>query len=435
MDRMKSYKRWIAALALWALPLCATYSQSIEQDVREDISRAADIYHSYEYRPTEISAAPEGYTLFYVSHFGRHGSRFLEGEERYASPLATLRRADGKSLLTAEGERCLAIVEAMAENARSRWGELTQRGVREHRQIAQRMYMRMPEIFAAEGTEVRSRSTLVPRCIMSMAANNERLKELNPSLNILRDASGRWRDIFDDNRMAHRHVNAAAEKRAAEWRMRNLDPSRLMHLLFVQPGLLDRRAQVEFMQELYTLWADEQDVDWQGESLATILDREELIACWKCSNMRYYMPFGPSEYFVWRRHDARRAVQDLIERADAAIADPRPSADLRFIHDSGITSMMSLMGICELDYTTTDYATLHEHWAIYRITPMATNLQIMFYRSPASDEVLVKLLLCEREVSLPLESSDRCYRWSDVKAYLSGRIDDRKPFPRKAQAA
>ena len=117
--------------------------------------------------------------------------------------------------------------------------------------------------------------------------------------------------------------------------------------------------------------------------------------------MRYYMPFGPSEYFVWRRHDARRAVQDLIERADAAIADPRPSADLRFIHDSGITSMMSLMGICELDYTTTDYATLHEHWAIYRITPMATNLQIMFYRSPASDEVLVKLLLCEREVSLP----------------------------------
>ena len=57
---MKSYKRWIAALALWALPLCATYSQSIEQDVREDISRAADIYHAYEYRPTEISAAPEG---------------------------------------------------------------------------------------------------------------------------------------------------------------------------------------------------------------------------------------------------------------------------------------------------------------------------------------------------------------------------------------
>ncbi len=117
MDRMKSYKRWIAALALWALPLCATYSQSIEQDVREDISRAADIYHSYEYRPTEISAAPEGYTLFYVSHFGRHGSRFLEGEERYASPLATLRRADGKSLLTAEGERCLAIVEAMPVRA------------------------------------------------------------------------------------------------------------------------------------------------------------------------------------------------------------------------------------------------------------------------------------------------------------------------------
>lgn len=426
MNQTKFFNRCIAAIALWVLPLCVAHSQSIEQDVRRNLSRAADIYHSYEYRMTELSCAPEGYRLFYVSHFGRHGSRFLEGEERYASPLATLRRAADELLLTAEGERCLAIVESMAANAHSRWGELTQRGVREHRQIAERMYIRMPEIFAAEGTEVRSRSTLVPRCIMSMAANNERLKELNPSLNTLRDASRRWRDVFDDNRMAHRHVNAAAEVAAAEWRMLNLDPSRLMRLLFKKPEHLDRRAQVEFMQELYTLWADEQDVDWSGESLATILDEEELVACWKCSNMRYYMPFGPSEYFAWRRHDSRRAVTDLIERADAAIADPCPSADLRFIHDSGITSMMSLMGICELDYTTTDYATLHEHWAIYRITPMATNLQIMFYRSSSSDDILVKLLLCECEVSLPLESRDRCYRWSDVKSYLSDRIAERQ---------
>ncbi len=408
----------LAALFVFTVDACA---QNAESEVRRNITRAADIYHRYEYEPTELSPVPEGYTLFYLSHYGRHGSRLLEGEERYAAPLAVLRQAADNDLLTDEGLRCIDIVSDMADNARSRWGELSARGVEEQRAIAERMWQRMPEIFASQGTEIRSRSTLVPRCIVSMAANNERLKELNPSLHTTRDASGRWRDIFDDNRQAAAFVNAKADSVADEYSMRNLDPTRLMQLLFKQPDVLDRDRQIELMQELYTLWADEQDIDWDGESLSTILDEEELIACWKCSNMRYYMMFGPSELFAWRRMDSYRAIGDMIERTDNAIADGSVSADLRFIHDSGITSMMSLMGICEMNYTSTDYDSLHEHWNIYKVTPMAVNLQMMFYRN--GDEVIVRLLHCEREVSLPVRAYEGCfYRWDDVKAYLLQRI-------------
>ncbi|MBP3456056.1 MAG: histidine-type phosphatase [Alistipes sp.] len=410
-------------VSVCALLACAVdiYAQDAEAEVRRNIARAADIYHSYEYEPSSLSPVPEGYTLFYLSHYGRHGSRFLEGESRYTAPLATLQQAADNGRLTDEGIRCLGIVRAMTDNAHSRWGELSQRGVEEHRAIAERMWQRMPEIFAAEGTEIRSRSTLVPRCIISMAANNERLKELNPSLRTTRDASGRWRDIFDDNRQAHAGVNEKAESIAAVYRLSHLDPTRLMRLLFKQPETLTRNAQVELMQELYTLWADEQDVDWSGESLATVLDQEEIIACWKCSNMRYYMPFGPSEFFAWRRKDSHRAICDMIECADRAIAAGSVSADLRFIHDSGITSMMCLMGICEMDYTTDDYDSLHEHWNIYRVTPMAVNLQMMFYRN--GNDVIVRLLHCEHEVTLPIGAyANGFYRWCDIKSHLLQRI-------------
>lgn len=418
MRNLLSFIISIAALLIGTIDL---HAQDAEADVRADIRRAADIYHCYEYSPGELSPVPDGYTLFYLSHYGRHGSRFLEGESRYTAPLATLQQAANNGLLTDEGLRCLGIVGDMAANAQSRWGELSPRGVEEHRAIAERMWQRMPEIFATKGTPIRSRSTLVPRCIMSMAANNERLKELNPSLRTVRDASGRWRDIFDDNRQAHALVNDKAESIATEYRNRNLDPKRLIQTLFKKPNTLTHTQQVEFMQELYTLWADEQDIDWSGESLATIFTDNELIACWKCSNMRYYMPFGTSEFFAWRRKDSHRAIMEMIECSDRAIADGTVSADLRFIHDSGITSMMSLMGICEMDYTTSDYATLHEHWNIYRITPMAVNLQMMFYRS--GNDVIVRLLHCEHEVTLPIRPyADGFYRWDDIKAHLLQRI-------------
>lgn len=419
---MKNLLSFIISAAVLLVGTIDLHAQDAESDVRANILRAADIYHCYEYSPGELSPTPDGYTLFYLSHYGRHGSRFLEGESRYATPLATLRQAADSGLLTDEGLRCLCIVGDMAANAHSRWGELSPRGIEEHRAIAERMWQRMPEIFATEGTMIRSRSTLVPRCIMSMAANNERLKELNPSLRTVRDASGRWRDIFDDNRQANALVNDKAESIATEYRNRKLDPTRLMRLLFKRPDVLTHEQQVEFMQELYTLWADEQDIDWCGESLAAILTEEELIACWKCSNMRYYMPFGASEFFAWRRKDSHRTIMEMIECSDRAIADGSVSADLRFIHDSGITSMMSLMGICEMDCTTTDYDTLHEHWNIYRVTPMAVNLQMMFYRDNDGD-VIVRLLHCEREVTLPIPPyADGFYRWEEIKAYLLQRI-------------
>ena len=58
-------------------------------------------------------------------------------------------------------------------------------------------------------------------------------------------------------------------------------------------------------------------------------------------------------------------------------------------------------------------------WYSYRIFPMASNIQIVFYRKPGAD-ILVKVLLNEREATMP-PLTPACgsvyYKWSDLRQY------------------
>ena len=49
---------------------------------------------------------------------------------------------------------------------------------------------------------------------------------------------------------------------------------------------------------------------------------------------------------------------------------------------------------------------------------MAANIQIVFYRKPGNDDVLVKFFLNENETTIPVKTD--CapyYHWEDVKDY------------------
>ena len=83
------------------------------------------------------------------------------------------------------------------------------------------------------------------------------------------------------------------------------------------------------------------------------------------------------------------------------------------------------------DSEETDPALVAENWSLHELTPMAANIQFIFYRPVSSsctqpagkgpDSVLVKVMHNEREMHLPVrEYSWPYYRWSDVKDfYLS----------------
>ena len=61
----------------------------------------------------------------------------------------------------------------------------------------------------------------------------------------------------------------------------------------------------------------------------------------------------------------------------------------------------------------------HLAWQDYRVSPMGANLQLIFYRDKKND-ILVKFLLNECEVALPLKSKMvPYYSWKEVETFLA----------------
>ena len=122
-------KTRLLALLLLAATCAAAQPTPAQLAARPELT--ASIYHSYEYLPGPAAPVPDGYEPFYISHYGRHGSRYHSKEEAYAEPLAALRKADKAGALTPKGREVLAKVETLAADACKRYGDLSPRGVQE----------------------------------------------------------------------------------------------------------------------------------------------------------------------------------------------------------------------------------------------------------------------------------------------------------------
>ncbi len=60
---------------------------------------------------------------------------------------------------------------------------------------------------------------------------------------------------------------------------------------------------------------------------------------------------------------------------------------------------------------------------MYQITPMAANIQVIFFRK--GDDVIVKFMHNERETKIPIESIDGVYyKWNDVRKFYMDILDN-----------
>ena len=80
------------------------------EDVRENQDRFGGVYYAYpEQRALKatVTAPPKGYEPFYVSHYGRHGSRYLISDRDYENVRRILADAKEAGALTPLGEDVL----------------------------------------------------------------------------------------------------------------------------------------------------------------------------------------------------------------------------------------------------------------------------------------------------------------------------------------
>ena len=160
-------KRILYTLIL--LPLFAI-AQTAQEEINANINLAGSNYLAYRTPTWKLTPAPKGYEPFYLSHYARHGSRWLCGSGEYARPVEKLQKAQQYGKLTPEGQEVLRRLEFIQSTSIKRCGDLTTVGERQHHGIGKRMAQNFPEIFKAPNTQVDARSTVVRRCILSLIA-------------------------------------------------------------------------------------------------------------------------------------------------------------------------------------------------------------------------------------------------------------------------
>ena len=310
-------------------------------------------------------------------------------------------------------------------NADGSEGEMCGNGARcfalfaEHRGIAERMYKAYPEVFStADGRECRieSRSTLVPRCILSMAAFNERLKELNPAIRATRDASARDLCYLANGPSLKASRGVASAVADSLTRVR-VNPARFVKSLVTDPGCID--APLDLMEDLFMLAAITQDVSHLGiESFYEIFTREELYALWECENVRRYLIMGPSARFGDPLvADARPLLRNIVETGERVVAGESDlSASLRFGHDTYVVPLLALLRAEGAYARVESLDDVAAAWNAHTVTPMGTNVQFIFFRNPETGDVRVRVLHNERDANLPLAGGPY-YPWKELKRY------------------
>ena len=410
-----------ALLLLFSLAAFAQTSPELDAYLREFPQRAGFNTHSYEFLPIKDTPAPGGFKPFYISHYGRHGSRSHGSDASLKKLKSYLQTASKEGILTPAGDTIFYYTKKVLELHDGMDGRLTPRGAREHEQLARRMYQRYPAVF--RNGEVHALSSVVPRCLVSMAAFTSTLKSCKSDLVITWDAGEKYQKFITRacpsavkekaRAIVHGPLTAVQVDTMAAYSRIFTDPER-GKAIFKKPYRL--------FSYIYSLARITEAFDIE-ENLFRFLPWDAVLSDFNSGALSAYLQQCNSEPFGDERMPrASSLANEMVRKADEAIAGAPVAADLIFGHDWPFLGICSFFGLEGYGYPRLTAEQAYGSWNGAKLCPYAANLQIIFYRN-RKGVVLVKFLANEQETLIPeLEAySGPYYKWVDVKNFIAKR--------------
>lgn len=419
--------RYIFSLAIILFIGLVAKAQTTKEEMTSDLNKTGGVYFAYPATEADNTPAPSGFEPFHISHYGRHGSRYLISDNDYFSVASLLHKADSMKALSQKGSILKDRLDSLLIETAGRGGDLSPLGRRQHRAIAKRMFENYPEVFA-DSSYITARSTLVPRCILSMTSFMESLKEQNPSLNIDFESSNRYMIYLCHSTKESDEFNGKKgwwKESYRKFKDRHTKPDRLVASIFNDDDFIDRYVDPhEFIWSLYWLASDAQNTEGKID-FYEFLTPDELFDLWQSFNAVFYAQhadFAPAEGV--HVQNAANLIRNIIETADIAISSDKPSAALRFGHDGNIIPLATFLGLDGSTAVIENPEDFYKGWCDWKVAPMAANIQMIFYRSPEyKDRVLVKVLHNEKETHIPVKTDIwPYYDWKDVKSFLESKM-------------
>ena len=454
---MTMRKNFITCFGILPFILAIFAGQAAAQTTLEELNAHPE-YTSSGYliypdpdKNVKYTRAPAGYKPFYISHYGRHGSRYYSDTEDYKYISETLSKADAEGKLTQEGKYLLIASQILAQKAAPHAGDLSDKGVKQQEGIAKRMARNFPELFKSRKVKgqkivphIDAYASTSGRCIVSMAAFAASLSSSASEVDIRYESGKNLMDFicrFDWNDIGYTKAKAYTDESDKLWA--KVNPKPLMNKLFNDTNYVTNNIDANrFYNKLFEIMTSIQNAD---ESLSDIIHAnlcdittnkcydifdslfttEESITRWQAQNAWWYSILGtsPLQQTTHGIDFAKTTLQNILTEADRAIASGKAIyerkknkssmdkfetvATLRFGHDAGILPLAGLMQLSIANAEVTDLSKLYMQWTDFRIIPMSANLQIVFYKKTNAKKsenapILVKFLYNEREVTAPI---------------------------------
>ena len=398
----------------------------VREEVRADWNKSSGLDCLLDLSPKASTPVPKGYEAVYISHYGRHGSRYAYTERAYTIILDLL--SEGRKLgnLTARGERLLDDLEPFWDYVRYRVGDLTEIGWNQHQEIARTMVQSFPTVFG-KGSEVDACSSPSVRSIMSMSSCCNALSRLSPQTKVYEHQGMMDVQATRPNQGSNPFRYKGPEEvfpypeSSEEFFYRHFPNYKdVLARLFKNPdSALGERDPYDVFFHLYMFVAGmnslPQDVRIDVKDFFTV---EEYATLWETDNYERFR-----EYHAYRT-PCSSIVDDMVEKASQMLAAGKRGAHLRYGHDHVVMALELIMDLDGFDRAPANPDDLVYWFHTFR-SPMAANIQFVFFdpKRGRHGDTLVKVLLNGEEAHLGDLEGFPYYRWDDVKAYLKERTD------------
>ena len=422
--------RKVLLFALWALSITYVDAQNVREELKRDFLKAGSNYYTYQGPTKTLTPSPLGYKPFYLSSYARHGSRYLIKPDEYDYPYFVLQKANEAGKLTDLGKKAFKELGYLREDAKDRYGDLTPLGAAQHRQIAQRMYDRFPEVFKGRSV-VDAKSTVVIRCILSMQNELLQLAKNNRQLIFNSDASQHdmYYMNFQDSALYKKRYSKKTQEVYKEFCKKYEIHKPAMGKLFNDTAYFNHEVDAfELNKTIFKIASSVQGTEMRELfNLFDIYSPDELYNNWLQANCFWFLSFGCNPYNgAQQPYTQRNLLRRIIEEADSCISRPTPGATLLFGHETIILPLACLLDLNGYGREMTDMEKLDvEGWINFEVFPMAANIQFVFYRkNKNAHDVIFKVLLNENEATLPLPTDMApYYHWNDFRDFYLKKLD------------
>jgi hypothetical protein len=181
------------------------------------------------------------------------------------------------------------------------------------------------------------------------------------------------------------------------------------------------------MRQLFEVAINMQSHDNSPIDLINLFTPEERYDQWRINNVGWYVRYGNSPMTDNNMPFSQyNLLTNIIQTADTCVALGKTQATMRFGHEVCVMPLACLMELGNCNVSVENLDELDKYWQNYKIFPMGCNIQLIFYKpAKGQGDILVKALLNEREMTLPVKATDTpyYYKWADLRKYWTEKLE------------